>query len=206
MPQLQAVSGPRRRRPGYVDQINAQRQFLPQLIQQKAAREQLAADQGLKERGLGLQERQLGIESEANKLTASQIAEQARANQAQSQYNTQNINLAQRGLDYQREAAEKGAGLEGLKMGINMAGKAPFGADSNMPSWVKTSGNILAPAATGGIAGWGAGKLLGGKSKAKKLMFGTGAGLLSGIMGGNWGKWGSMAGSGFGGLLGGLFS
>jgi hypothetical protein len=196
----------RRRRPGYTDNINAQRQFLPGIIQAKADREALKAAQAMNEKRLGLEERQLGISEGANRLTEQQIAEQARANAASADYNNRSLALTQKSMDYTRDAAEKGAGLEALKFGLNMSGKNPMSSMSGAPNWVQKTGGILAPAASGALAGYGGAKLLGGKSKTKKLMFGAGAGLLSGIMGGNWGDWGKMAGSGFGGLVGGLFA
>ena len=213
--QLGAVSGLRKRPLSYVDQINVQRQYLPQLIQAKAERAALTAQQalqekqyGLSERELGINERNLGIEQQRNKLMSQQIEEQARGNQANAVYNQSNIDLANRRLSYEKNASAKTAGLEALKFGLNLSASPTFRPNQNAPTPVankpSTWGSIAAPAVTGAVSGFGAAKLFGG-NKVKKSLFGIGAGLLSGVLGGNWGNWGAMAGSGFGGLIGGLF-
>jgi hypothetical protein len=101
-------------------------------------------------------------------------------------------------------------GLEATKLGMTIkyrfgGGKSPmFGGEG----WGKKAGGFLnnmkfGEAVGGGLAGFGAAKMLGGKSKIKKSLIGAGVGAAMGFLGGGGGG-GSLSG-GLGGALGGLF-
>ena len=209
--QLVSTTGSRRRRPTYVDQINEQRNYLPQIIKNKADMAALAAQQELQEKQYGLSERELGLNEQSLALKQKEIAETARSNAARKRYEYGTLQNQQRQLDYQKDASARTAGLEMLKLGTNltMNNKIP-GATKTLSNPSSTTGSkvgaIAAPGLVGGLAGWGAGKAFGGGNTFKKALFGTGAGLLTSFLGGNWGDWGSMTSGGLGGLLGGLFS
>lgn len=208
--QMQGTAGVVRRRPTYVDTINAQRQFLPQIIANKANKELADATIANDAKRLGLEERNLGIAETGNQISERALAETARSNSASEAYNARNLDLLQRGQDFEKDVAQRQAGGEMLKLGLNLSGSSagkglmdrlPGGAEGTMGK----IGGAVAPALTGGLAGYGAAKMFGGKNKFKGALFGAGAGLLSGFLGGNWGNWGSMGGSTLGGLAGGLF-
>ena len=210
--QLYGVTGNVKRRPTYVDQINAERSFLPQIISNKAQNKALEAKQALDEKSYGLAERQLVLGEQSNAQKEREISEMARGNQANAQYNQASINLANRNLAYQKDASGRTAGLEMLKLATNlsMGPLASRGVNPTTAGGTTTQqiGNWAAPAVGGALAGWGASKMFGGGNTFKKALFGTGAGLLSGFLGGNWGSnmnWGSTLSSGLGGLVGGMF-
>lgn len=191
------------RRPRYTDQINSQRQFLPQMIQARADRKNIEDTRVLKEKEIGLGE-------QANALTGQQIAEMARSNAAQESYNASNLDLQGRQLAYEKDAAEKTAGTEMLKLGMNVATgpKAAMGGGllDKATGAIGLGGgwsDSLRSAGAGALAGYGAAKMFGGKSKMKKLGAGFGAGLLTNFLSG--GGFKSGIGAGAGGLLGGLF-
>ena len=205
--QMQGTSGIIRKRPGFVDNINAQRQFLPQMIANKANARALQDQAAFNERNIGLQERGLGIQEQTNALSANANAEAARANTNTANYNNSQLALQQRGIDLNKSNASKAAGLEMLKLGTNLSMSNPSSKLSGSlgDGTLGKVGGMLGSAGVGALSGYGAAKMFGGKSKTKNMLFGAGAGLLSGFLGGNWGNWGSMASSGAGGLLGGMF-
>lgn len=110
----------------------------------------------------------------------------------------------------QQRAQEAGMGLEAAKLGLTAStmGSSRLG-DVPYLNKVATPGSTFGNIRTGdivgsGLAGYGAGMMLGGKSKLKKGLLGAGAGgLMSLLSGGN-----MLAGAtsgGIGSLVGGLF-
>ena len=219
--QMQGTTGMRGyKRPRYVDQINIQRQFLPQMIANKDTKENQAKQ-------LALRQKELDLMQQGNLQSQSAAAAE--------------LELGRKRFAWEKEASKKGAGLEAMKFGLNIGtggfgnkaqvttgGKLPFELGQqpylrNTPSkggfldkasnlWDKVGttankfggvGNL----AGSGLAGWGAASAFGGNSMAKKMLFGAGAGLLnsflSGGMKGNF--YGNLGGAGMG-LLGSLFS
>lgn len=187
--QMYGVSGVRRRPRTYVDQINIQRQYLPQIIQQKAQKAYQDAQ-------IGLQKDQLGLDEQ-------RLAETARSNAAAEAHNAATLDYQNRYLNFEKESSEKQLGAELLKTGFNMAGSMA-GGGLEAPSFLGKWGAPVKNAAVGTLVGFGAGKLLGGKNKWKKAAAGAGAGLLTSFLsGGN--DLGSMAAGGASGVLGSLF-
>jgi len=126
--------------------------------------------------------------------------------------------------------AKRGMGLEVAKMGVNLGtspylrGDAGGGAIANQDGLVVSKGGptggydpqMVKPkesgffsgvdtnsAISGGLAGFGVGSMMSGKSKSKKLLFGAGAGMLTGLLSGGYS--GMLGGAGAG-LFGGLMS
>lgn len=199
------TGSPMYRKPRYVDQINAQRAAIPGMLQRRYQAKRDKAEDTFREQEL------------ANQATSNQIS---RENIAQT------AALKKMDMEFNKEAAKRGAGLEAMKLGVTMAQNTPkFGSTAVMPrgieagtglkakggggfmNTVQRGANLLAPAAVSGITGYGAGAAFGGKSKAKKALWGAGAGLLSNFLQGNsvsnWGSTGANVGAG---LIGGLFS
>lgn len=90
----------------------------------------------------------------------------------------------------------------GAKSGAVMAARTGTGG-----SWYSGLGDFKLSSGIGsGLVGFGAGKLLGGKNKLKKIGLGMGVGALAGMFGqGGFSLGGAMGGAAFGGL-GGLLS
>jgi len=206
--QMGSVSGIRRRPGSYVDQINSQRAFIPQMIAQKSQQKYQQDMMGINERGLAQKAEELGLQKRGLDLQGNQIAEMARSNAAPERYNTATLDLGQRTLNYNKEAAGKEAGLGMLTLATNMGnamskGPASGTATSGFGKFMESGiGGGLKSAAVGGLAGFGAAKAFGGKSKMRRAMIGTGAGLLSGFLSG--GNMSSFVGGGLGGALGGF--
>ena len=176
--QLQRVTRGRGMRQDQIAQLNARLRLLPQM-------------QAAKERNEAI---------EMNK----------------AQFNKQ-YSLQKRGLEAQKRAQEATMGLEAAKLGMTAAtsdvgAKTIGGAIGKIPGLgsAGTSGGFLnnitvGSALGGGLAGFGAARLAGGKSKTKRAMYGMGAGALMGFLGSKAGS--GLAGAGTGavtGLLGGL--
>lgn len=110
-----------------------------------------------------------------------------------NQFN-QTMKMNKRARAMQDRAAEATMGMEAAKLGMTATtsgvGQRPidrFWSSRSPGSGVKsgmfgdiTTGSIVG----GGLAGFGAAKLMGGKSKAKKGMAGAAGGALMGLLGG----------------------
>ena len=185
-----AVSGNRRKR-NQIAELNARQSLLPQILANQRRTEDL------------------GRAEELKNIQIDQFSRQH--------------DLAKRGLKAQKRAGEVGAGLEAGKLGLTIAGrygdnsfgqtventKGLFGYGSTPSGAAGTASGpgffnnlSMGAAVGGGLAGFGAAKVLGGKSKIKKGLLGAGIGALMGAFTG--GSGGMMSG-GFGGALGGLF-
>jgi len=127
----------------------------------------------------------------------------------QSRQFNQSMKMQNKARQVQQRAAEAAFGLEAAKLGMTAATSGVgqktlgglFGSKSGGPFSNITTGSIVG----GGLAGFGAGKLAGGKSKTKKALFGAGAGGLMSLLGGgaNMANIGSGVLSGaIGGMLG----
>jgi len=217
--QMYGVSGKRRRPYSYVDQINTQRAYLPQMISQKATKKYqadllAAQDRGYKqtERELGLKGRELGISQQQLELGKKRNLETVRANRASESLGAANLDYSKRLLDYKNRATEKEAGLGILSLAGNLANSNIFngigsGSGTNLG---KIGGQPVTPLLkTGGfgaLAGFGAGKAFGGGKTGKKLLFGAGAGLLSTFLSNGPSNFFNMGSGLLGGAIGGLFS
>lgn len=176
----------------YAPQINAQRAFLPGIIQRKNEAAQLKLENQFREQEL------------ANQATQNQISRESMDQAAKFQ---------QAKMDFQKEESKRGMGMEALKLGITGLGMG--GGKTGLPAaggpgnlWDKAKGlaGKAAPMAFSGLMGYGAGSAFGGKNKAKRALWGAGAGLLSNFLSGtNSLSWGGAGNIGAG-LIGGLFS
>lgn len=217
MSQMAYASSLRRKPRTYVDQINAQRAYLPQLMQQKAQRQALADQKAIAEKEYGLKEREIGLAELNYGLQQQEVAEAARANAANEAHNAASLDLQNRTLQYEKDAAKKTFGSEMFKLAAGVATSPTWGKSAGAETAVeggKTGlfgglgdwGNTLRHVGTGALAGFGVSKMLQGKKKNrwKGAGLGLGAGLLTGFLGnGGFGK--NTWSSGVGGALGGLF-
>ena len=219
--QMYGVTGKKRKPYTYVDQINEARAFLPGMIAQKAQTKYLeglteAQDRGYQqtERELGLKESDLGIAKQGLDLRKRGLAETTRANVANEALGRSTLNYQQKRLDYQNKATEKEAGLGVLSLAGNLMNSNVFNnigsgwnlGKTNMgPLGSYDTTGLLKTGGLGLLSGYGAGKAF-GSSKGKKLLYGAGAGLLSGLLSGGSQGWGSVGTGLIGGALGGLFS
>lgn len=152
-----------------------------------------------------------------------------------TRFQNKQIALQKKSAAQRRREQEATMGLEASKLGMNLAmsdlgGKTigdvtggvkalknkvmgtekTSGIQSTGPK--QPTGNAvkdfnIGGAISSGLTGYGVGKLVGGKSKAKKSMFGGGAGALMGLLSAN--KGGGLSGllsGGLSGALGGYFS
>ena len=215
--QMYGVSGIRRKPYSYVDQINAQRAYLPQMVSQKAQtkyqNELLAAqERGYQqtERELGIKGQELGLSQQQLQLDTQRNAEAARANRASEAIGAANLNYNNKLLDFKNKAAEKEAGLGILTLAGNLANSNIFNNVGSGMNLGQVGGQPVAPLLkTGGfgaLAGFGAGKAFGGGNTGKKLLFGAGAGLLSSFLSNGPSNFFNMGSGLVGGALGGLFS
>jgi hypothetical protein len=118
-------------------------------------------------------------------------------------------------------ASEVGLGLEAGKLGLSASrnyggttfgqlgskAKNLFSSTSSTPGsspgfWGNmTPGSLV----SGGLAGFGASKIMGGKNKFKKAGMGLAAGSILGLLSGGSNPFSGAASGGIGGLIGGLF-
>lgn len=215
--QMYGVSGIRRKPYSYVDQINAQRAYLPQMVSQKAQtkyqNELLAAqERGYKqtEREIGIKNQELGLSKQQLDLNAQRNAELARSNKVSENLGAQTLGYNKKLLDYKNRATEKEAGLGILTLAGNLANSNIFNGTGSSMNLGTIGGQPVSPLLkTGGfgaLAGFGAGKAFGGGKTGKKLLFGAGAGLLSTFLSNGPSNFFNMGSGLIGGALGGLFS
>ena len=146
-----------------------------------------------------------------------------------TKFQNKQIKLQKKSAEQRRREQEAAMGLEASKLGMNLAmsdlGSKTIGdvtgsvkgmynsaMGNEKTSGLKPSGNAVSNfniggAVSSGLTGFGVGKLVGGKSKAKKSAYGAGAGALMGLLSAN--KGGGMSGllsGGLTGALGGYFS
>lgn len=207
--QTGAISGGSRRR-NQIAELNARQAFLPQIIAN--------------------QQRQEGIvrEDELNKIQQSQFARQHGLSEREFAFQQSAARKSRQAAD---RASEVGFGLEAAKLGTTISsrfgnksfgqvgqdakGLFGFGSGAGGAAGKFTGsgggvGNFLGNLSIGstlggGLAGFGAAKLLGKKkSKATKGLVGAGVGAALGLLGGGNALGGALSG-GFGGGLGGLF-
>lgn len=165
---------------------------------------------------------QAKISNLPNRLQQRQQAEVIKRDTA---FQGKQIALQKKSMTQRRREQEAAMGLEAGKLGVNLAmsdiGKKTvgslFGSAKNMASKVipgvdpvsKVEQNKpgmvrdinLGGAISSGLTGYGVGKLVGGKNKAKKSLYGMGAGALMGLMSAGQGK--GLSGMITGGLSGG---
>jgi hypothetical protein len=168
------------------------------------------------------------LQSRINMLPQLLQAQQQRAQIARdTQFQNQQMSLQKKQLKQRDRESEVGMGLEagklGLTLGMSDAGKKTFGdlfsAGSGMVHDVsggrygtagggpKGEGNMLSNFNIGGgiasgLTGYGVGKMIGGKNKTKKGLYGAGSGALMGLLSSKKGQ--GLSGMISGGLLGGL--
>lgn len=201
--QMIATGGSRRRRP-YVDDLNARLQRLPNMLQAEQEQKNAAAQQDYWNRDIELKK-------------ADQIGE--------ANWRNQQIGMKQAEMDFAERQARQNMGLQALTLGANLSMNPGNKTIGNVG---KATGNLfgrqIAPTGTGffgglkdvnlgnvvagGLTGYGAANMFGGgkKNKFKNAAIGTGAGLLSNFLSSGKFSYGNALGSGFGGLVGGLFS
>ena len=150
-----------------------------------------------------------------------------------TKFQNQQISMMKKRRQMEQQAQERGMGLEAAKLGVTL-GMSDFGSKSigDAVKGVKGTWNGLVKGGTSntgsntqqgksnmfsdfnlggaissGLTGYGVGKLVGGKNKTKKSLYGAGAGALMGLLSS---KPGQGMYSGLSGLipggLGGLFS
>ena len=178
---------------------------------------------GLEEKKFKLAEGEYGLKEQGLTLEQQRVAEEARKNTWEQQ-----VYKKTRAFEEDREQREMGIKAAGLGLslfGSKMAGgggtlgdlgnkvsglwSSLFGNTQTAPGTPVTppfstsgpvSGLNIGASLAGGVMGFGAGKLLGGKNKMKSSLIGAGVGGLASYLGG-----GGNVGSAFGGaLLGGL--
>ena len=188
--QLSAVSGNRRLRRNQIAELNARQALLPQIITNKQRQEDIVREEELSDIQIG-------------------------------QFNRQH-KLNKRALSTQRRAGEVGMGLEAAKFGFNIGnryGGTTVGNVRDSTSKLFSGGNSIGTNASqggflnnlsigsaigGGLAGFGAAKMLGKKkSKITKGLVGAGTGALMGLLSG--GGLSSAISGAFGGGFGSLF-
>lgn len=187
--QIYGVTGNRKLKRNQQAELNARMGMLPSILAREQQDAQLAADR---------------------KFQNKQFKEQK--------------NQAKKTAQFQKKQARQQFGLEAGKMGLNLAGSDMVAnggktignimdkfkggtAPSDGPMRMSTSptagsgakgyfgGMSVGGGIAGGLGGYGAATMFGG-SKKKKMLIGTGAGMLTDMISG---------GSGLGGALGGLF-
>ena len=157
-------------------------------------------------------------------LDALQVAQSDRSHNLSEQQFSYNKKAAKENRALANRQSQIGMGLEASKMGMNVgmnySGKSlgdisrstmtgvGFGAGSGPAVGGWTDKVDVGSAVGGGLLGYGAGQLIGGKSKAKKAGIGMLAGGLMGMLSGPKGSgmnFGSMISGGLGGAFGGMF-
>jgi len=177
------------------------------------------------------------LQSKIARLPQAMAAKQAREQIARDKkFQKQNIQMAKKDMKFRERQEESAMGLEASKLGLNLAmsdmgsktlGDVGTGAkaayrgvrdkfakpgtneklnvEDKDPSMV--SKLPIGAALSSGLTGYGVGKLVGGKSKGKKALYGGGAGALMGMMSAPKGSGlGGMMAGGLTGALGGYFS
>ena len=163
----------------------------------------------------------------ANRQRAEEIARQEEQFSRQHDLATRTFAADQSNIEKSRQAEDRRSqvemGMAAAKLGTNIGmthGDKTVGGliQGTKNMWSGTPGAKAVPASGtsgflknlsvgsmfgGGLAGFGASQLYGGKSKVKKALIGAGAGTALGLLGGTGGS-GALSG-GFGGLIGGLF-
>jgi len=165
-----------------------------------------------------------GIEREdaLNKIQQDQFSRQHGLAERQFAHNK---SAASQSRQQAQRASEVGMGLEAAKLGTTMAsrygqksfgqvgedakglfgyGSGPGGAAGTVSGSGFFNNLSVGSMLGGGLAGFGASKMMGGKSKIKKGLLGAGVGSAMGLLGGGNALGGALSG-GFGGLVGGLF-
>ena len=198
-----AIRGSSRKR-NQIAELNARQGLLPAMLQNKEKR--IAMDR----------------QKELDALQVSQFDRGHNLEQQQFAYNKQS---SEQNRQMANRASQVGMGLAAGKMGMNIGmtsggktlgdlgravstsgipGTSGFGPKSGGWSDKVDLGSMVG----GGLMGYGAGQLIGGKSKIKKAGVGMLAGGLMGMLGGPKGggmNWGSIFSGGIGGAFGGLF-
>ena len=154
-----------------------------------------------------------------------QQRQQAEVIARDTKFQGKQIALQKKGMTQRKREQEAAMGLEAGKLGVNLAmsdiGKKTvgnmFGGAKDLASkatggWVKPAATNTKPnmvrdinlggAISSGLTGYGVGKLVGGKNKKKKSLYGMGAGALMGLMSSGQGK--GLSGMITGGLSGGM--
>jgi len=194
--QMFGITGARNLKRNQGAELNARLGLLPGILQAEQAREQMEREDKFRNRQLKQSKKQ-----------------DKQSRQFQKQQNRQAFGLeaAKMGVNLSTSDLLKGGPTIGNMVnkfkGTAPAPGGPMGASATKPIGASKPfmGSNLQPGVgvSGGLAGFGVGKLADGK-KGKKMLFGAGAGALTGILGGG-GLSGIMSG-GIGGLFGGLLS
>ena len=173
--QLQVVTrGPRMGRREQIAGLNARLRLLPEILRQRERRQDIATQAGQFNEEMGLRKKEMELAKRARQTAMGLEAAKLGATVATS-------DVGQKTLGGMFGGAKGGAaGDPGFFGGIN-------------------TGSVIG----GGLAGYGASQLAGGKNKKKKALYGAGAGALTGLLSGGFSGGNIMAG-GISGLIGGL--
>ena len=159
-----------------------------------------------------------GLQAKIARLPQMQAQKQQREVIARdTAFQNKQIALARKSAAQRKREQQAGMGLEAAKLGFTVGmgdiGKTTIGditagtrnifkgkeAPKVEAKETGISGINVGAGLASGLAGFGVGKMVGGKKKLKKAGFGAGAGALMGLLSGK-----SLIAGGIGGLMGGL--
>jgi len=189
--QYRRVTGNPATRKGLAEaRLQARVSRLPQVLAQKNMREVQARDARFQEKQIKMQKKTMAQRKREQEAALGLEAGKLGLNLAMSDLGGTTIG------DIGRSAQNAVGSAKGMLPG----GTKPTPIEAPKAGYTGVKGINVGGALASGLTGYGAGKLVGGKNKKKKAMYGAGAGALMGLLSG------SKSGNAFGGMGAGLLA